>query len=245
MLRELLSESQWGDVREFVSPKIFKVVPFTKATGQFRRVTANYFDQDGFEQALIHRGGWLEQKHLPIQLTRQPTVPLGDGALGGRQVIELYFHQLFYGDIALLDLRYERFGGVNGTVEWAPQPFYYAWNREFQEACRQMYLGFYLGDDALFDEGMATMGLSCAEDIFLEHFGGGEQHAVSFQLDQFMTTFRRTLRRCKAEGERVHPNMIPFGMYIVTLYDHLEKLGGAYDVRAAFFEAVDVDEAEW
>jgi hypothetical protein len=242
MLRQLLGESQWSDVREFVSPKMFKVVPLTKATGQLRRITSNYLDDDGFEKALNHRGGWLEQRHLPIQLTRQPSVPLGDGALEGAQVIELYFHQIFYGDITVLDVRYDRFGGVDGHVEWAPQPFYYRWEPDFLEAARNMYLGFYLEGDKRFEEGVATMGLSCAQDVFLEHFGGGDQHTVSFQIEAFVDTFRRTIQRCKAAGEKAHPNLIPFGMYIVTLYDHLETLGGAYDVRGAFFEAVDVDE---
>ncbi len=242
MLRELLGESEWRDVREFVSPKIFKIVPFTVATKQFRKIASNYFDRAGFHATVSERRRWLNEKGFPIALDPRASVRLGDGAMSGQLVLQLYFHQLFYGDTTLLDLRYKRFGGINGKVEWVPHAFYVEWQPEFIDATRDLYLGFYLDDDARFEAGLDVMGLTCAEDVFVEHFGGGEQHAVSFRMERFVKTFRGTLRRCKAEGERAHPNLIPFGMYIVTLYDHLEHLGGEFDVRRAFFEAVDAEE---
>ncbi len=242
MLRQLLSESEWQDVREFVSPKIFRVVPISVATRQFRRIVSNYFNRHGFDKAIAQRQSWLDEKNLPLKLSRKRSVALGDGALGGNRVLELYFHQLFYGRTTLLDLRHDRFGGLNGKIEWVPQAFWIEWERDFLQAARDLYLGFFLEQDERFDNAMRTMGLSCAEDVFLDHFGGGEQQEVSFRLQNFVQTFRGTLRECKRAGEKAHPNLIPFGMYIVTLYDHLEALGGTYDVREAFFSAVDVDD---
>ncbi|QDG53567.1 hypothetical protein FIV42_23325 [Persicimonas caeni] len=242
MLRELVGESEWQDVREFVSPKIFKIVPFSTATRQFRKVASNYFDKTGFHEAVAERSQWLGRRQLPIKLTSRRTVELGDGATSGQLVLQLYFHQLFYGKRTLLDLRHARFGGINGKVEWVPHAFWTEWEPEFRLAAQDIYMGFYLDDDARFEAGLDVMGLLCAEDVFVEHFGGGEQHAVSFRMERFIKTFRKTLQRCKAAGQRAHPNLIPFGMYIVTLYDHLEHLGGEFDVRGAFFDAVDVEE---
>ncbi|QDG53568.1 hypothetical protein FIV42_23330 [Persicimonas caeni] len=241
MLREIISESEWKDVREFLSPRIFSVVPLRKATRQFRKISSNYFDRAACEHALAHRQEWLDRKQLPVVLRSTHTVPLGDGALGGQRALEIYFHQLFYGHIAVLDMRYERFGGINGKVEWAPQPFYVEWDSEFQEAIQDMYLGFYCEDEDRYDRGLEGMGLMCAGDIFLEHFGG-EEHEVSFKIHDFIETFRNTLHRCKKSKEKAHPNLIPLGIFIVTLYDQLEKLGGSYNPHKAFFEAVDVDE---
>lgn len=242
MLREIISESEWKDVREFVSPKIFKVVPFTKATKQFRKISSNYVNRRACEEALDHRQQWLDYKQLPVVVRSKHTVALGDGALGGQRALELYFHQIFYGDIAILDMRYNRFGGINGKVEWAPQPFYIEWDPVFLDSVRDMYLGFYCEDVARYERGLAGMGLKCAGEIFLQHFGGGEEHELSFKIHDFIETFRDTLKRCKKSREKAHPNLIPLGIYVVTLYDQLEKLGGTYDPQKAFFDAVEVDE---
>lgn len=248
MLKQILSDSEWEDVKEFVSPKMFKILPAKTATRQFRSIVGNYFSRNGFKQAVAERQDWLDDKGLPIEVTAKSSGPLGGGALDGQQVLQLYFHQIYYGRKTLLDLRYRRFspGEADASdgqkIEWAPQAYWIEWDRDFIEAARDLYLGFYQDDDARFEAGLDVMGLTCAKHTFLEHFGGGEQHKVSFRMERFIKTFRHTIRCCKEAEEESHPNLIPFGMYIVTLYDHLEQLGGEYDVRQAFFEAVDVDE---
>lgn len=242
MLKEIVSESEWKDVKEFISPSTFKVVPLLTATRQFRKIAKNHWDEAGFDRAVAQRQQWLDQVGMPIRATTEKSVPLGDGAMTGEQVLQLYFHQIYYGDVALLDLRYARFGAKNGQVEWAPQAYWFEWEDDFQQAARDLYVGFYTDDEERFEGALDLMGIRCAEDVFLEHFGAGEQREVGFKMEYFLGTFRQTLHRCKRQGRKIHPNLIPFGIYLVTLYDHLEHLGGEYDVRKAYHAAIDVEQ---
>ena len=243
MLRQILAESELQDGREFMSPKMFQVMPLTQATTQFRRVVQNHFNSEGWRVAVLNRQRWLDERHLPILIDVDGRFRAGEGTPGGKTVLELYFHQLYYGKVSLLDLRYDRFGGqADGRTVWAPDAYWVEWDQLFIEATRDLYLGFYLDEDARFERALKTMGVECAREVFVEHFGGGEQREVAFRIDRFAQTFRATLTECKRAGKRAHPNLIPFGMYIVTLYDHMEQLGGTWDVREAFFSAVDVDE---
>jgi hypothetical protein len=60
---------------------------------------------------------------------------------------------------------------------------------------------------------------------------------VRFEVKQFISTFHEVFLRCKASRTALHPDFLPLGLYLATLYDHLERLGMAVDVVAAFGEA--------
>ena len=116
------------------------------------------------------------------------------------------------------------------------------WDKDFQRPLRQIYRGFYQDDDEQFRRGLEALDLLAVEDLFRKHFGEDHQRAVTFCLDEFKETFHEILDECKREGIGLHYQFGALGIYLACLYDHLEKLGGPFDVEAAVEWALALDE---
>jgi hypothetical protein len=181
-----------------------------------------------------------------------------------------YFHQLLHHDVALLDLRADRFREdgaredgaredgaredgptVDGAPSegaptlWRPGWLFVRWDPAFLAALRDLYAGFYLEDPPRFDAAIARLSLEPARDVFLEHFGGGDQREVRFERATFVHTFHDAFLACRdapagpggAPRAQLHGNFLALGLYLATLYEHLERLGLAFDVRSAYTAA--------
>lgn len=234
MWKSIVRGTEWKQVADLASPSFFEVLPgkaLRRATGA---LTKNWFDGSGFADACGHRAETLASSDVQVRLGGADA----GGELGrearGQRVLELYFHQLFAGGPVLLDLRPERFEACGDALCWSPKSLWYAFDDAFLAAMREVYAGFYADDDARFQAGLDQVGLRCAEDTFLEHFGAGDQRAVSFDVHAFTETFHRTFLSCRDQGATLHRDFVPLGLYLATLYVHLEELGGAFDVRAAY-----------
>lgn len=241
--------TEWGDFLDYVSPSFFDVVPARSLWTQGREIAANAASGRGFERLLHDLGAVLAERGVAVRprdaLPRQGSTPperAADPRARGQQVLELYFAQLFGADSAALDLRGGRFaeaageGGEAGLV-WAPRPFYVEWDGDFIGAVRDLYGGFYCDETERFRSGLERLGLGPAEDVFRAHFGEGDQRAVRFETRVFQSTFHEVFVRCRDAGVSLHRNFLPLGLYLGCLYDHLEPLGEAFDVRAAFQRA--------
>jgi hypothetical protein len=97
-------------------------------------------------------------------------------------------------------------------------------------------VGAYRDDKSAFRAGLEALNLSHAEDVFVKHFGDG-QRAVRFEVKHFVSTFHQVFVRCRDAGTRLHADFLLLGLYLATLYDHLEQLGVAVDVVSAFEQA--------
>jgi hypothetical protein len=124
----------------------------------------------------------------------------------------------------------------DGTFLWNPAPLYIAWDGAFLTAIRQMYCGFYQGNDALLDEGLDAIGMTPGKAALVRHFGL-DQARVSFDLAHFRSSFHEIFLACKEGKTRLHPNVLGLGAVLACLYEHLQSLGGTFDVRAAFLDA--------
>jgi hypothetical protein len=233
MLKSLLSWGEWSDLAELLSPRFFKVVSVTQAITQLREFKANYDDREGFEDVCRRREWSLQQAEIPVDVNAQGQ-PEGSGPIDGQVLLRLYFHQLYSEGPTVVDLRPQVFDGGGDRIAWYPGRFYVDWDEEFLASLRQMYDGFYSDDEEAFERGVEDVGLEGCSDLFRQHFGGDDQRAVSFELASFRETFRKIFRRAKERGLRLHPNFIALGVYLATLYQHLEEAGGTFDVRQAF-----------
>ena len=109
---------------------------------------------------------------------------------------------------------------------------------------RRLYRGFYAGADEEFHAGLDALGLEPAADLFLRHFGEGDQTAVEFEMAQFTKSFHDVFVRCRDHGVRLHRNFVPLGVHLAALYEHLEPLRVPLDVRSAFLLAASEQSSE-
>jgi len=245
VLLRSLRGTEWSQLADYVSPSFFEVLRARQILGQARELVANARDREGFEAAVARTGEVLSKRGVSLRVAAdwpqdaEALAPTGEAARRdlGQRILEAYFAQLAGAEGALLDLRGARFTGSPDDPLWVPQAFWLDWDPGFLAALRDLYAGFYGDDDARFRDGLEHLHLGAAEDVFREHFGGGEQRAVRFESKQFHATFHEAFVRCRDAGATLHRNFLALGIHLACLYDALESLDLAFDVREAWTRA--------
>jgi hypothetical protein len=242
MIGKLLNSSEFGQWTSFVSPAFLEVMPAKALWQRFTALARHTRDRELYARAVAEREGWLVRSRLPVSLAPRgaPVAAVSGGPADpfppqarAAAVVALYFHQLLHGKLTLLDLRQPAFTSQAGRLVWRPAAWIASWDTSFIEALRAIYAGFYGGDAAGFQSGLVALNLLHAEDVFRLHFGDG-QHAVRFEVKHFVSTFHQVFVRCRDQKTRLHPDFSLLGLYLASLYDHLERLGESVDVAAAF-----------
>jgi hypothetical protein len=252
MLGKLFQGGEFGQWASFVSPAFFSVMPTKPLWQRAKGLARATRDPDRYARAVNARRALLARSLLSITLDTPATHGAnrahpaeGPEALApearAAQLVELYFHQLLHGDTTLLDVRQQAFGGAAQLV-WKPASWVAEWDPSFIAALRQIYTGFYRDDPSGFRSGLRALNLEPAEAVFRRHFGDG-QRAVRFEVKHFVSTFHQVFVICRDAKTSLHADFLPLGLYLASLYDHLERLGSAVDVAAAF-EKASVLEAE-
>lgn len=242
MIEHLLKKAEWGELRELLAPSFFRVVPARALLGTGKRLFSASRDRKGFAAACAERQSTIAALGLPITLGPDESSSL-DGLDGldetakkarGELVLALYFHELLDDGPWIFDFRSEAFHGAESGLKWTPKPWFSPLAPEFRGALGQIYRGFYGEDDALFRAGLAALGLTVAEEEFRAQFGTGDQRAVRFSVRTFQESFTAVFKRCREHGVSLAPDFLVMGLGLALLYDHLERLDVAFDVRAAF-----------
>ncbi len=241
MIGKILASGQLGKLASFVSPAFFDVMPAKALWSRGRALLAGTRNHEAFRHAVAERSNELSARLPPVTLVADrksasagPHTPMPPDQRAGI-VTELYFHQLFHGKTALIDLRAASFTAAGERLIWHPAAWQVDWAPEFIGALRDLYRGFYAKDDAVFQRGLRALSLEQSEDLFRKHFGS--DGFVAFRTVDFVDTFHQVFERCKKYGVALHPDFLPLGIYLASLYDHLEDLAVAVDVAAAFERA--------
>lgn len=237
MLKTLIDTAKFSDVMEIVSPALFKVMPVGGLRKVATRLTKNRISGRRYIRATAARAEALGQSLPKVRLAERPSPAELTTPEDGPVILELYFTQLFDDAPVLLDLRRERFARTADGLIWEPKPYFINFDPDFKASMRGIYDGFYDEDDALFVSSLSELGLEGVAELFRAHFGDGDQTAVEFDVEHFRETFMQIFEHCKAEGIELHYDFVALGICLATLYEHLGALGGAYDVRGAYFAA--------
>lgn len=165
--------------------------------------------------------------------------------LKGELIIKLYFSQFTNKDGLILDLRSTHFKMDNNNLIWKPNNSWYQLDDNFRESIINIYKGFYFNNNQLFELGLESIGLTKElnqskkeelKNLFFAHFGPGEQEMVKFELESFSESFYKLFHFFVTNKIKLHKDFIFIGIYLVTLYMHLEKLNLKFNVRKCFTE---------
>jgi hypothetical protein len=198
-----------------------------------------------FQRALAERQRSLASVPLAVvlrdpsgrELDSAPRDGAGaDARAHAERIVTLYFHQLFADGPTLIDLRADVLERRGGALDWRPAAWLVRWDPAFLEGLRNIYAGFYRGDDATFRSGLSALGIASCEDLFRAHFGADQAHHA-FRTREFVATFHQVFVRCREQHLQLHPDFLALGIYLAALYDALDPTGIEIDVRACFERA--------
>ena len=246
MIRRAAKGTSWSQFVDYASPALFEVMPMRALVAQGKEFMANGSKAERLDAARSEVQSTLAERHIAVELGAEAQGrSLSDGDLtdaekraAGDRILELYFAQVFGGDVAILDLRTEAFGLTeSGVLAWQPRAFFVRCDPGFLDGLRNLYSGFYLDDDALFARGLSELRLEDSGDALRNHLGSGDQRSVRFETSAFHASFHDTFVSCRESGVALHRNFLALGVYLVCLYDVLETLGLELDVRRAFERA--------
>ena len=238
--RSLLRGAEWRDLMDYLSPALFDVIAPASVAGFTSALLAGRMDLGAASRDRMERAATLSARGVPVVVTARSISSMDASAASaaqrqarGEAILRLYFHQIVEGGAALLDLRPERFGAAPSPARWRPGWLRHRWRSDFLPALRGLYAGFYDDAPERFDASLETLGIAPARQIFLDHFGG-DATAVVFEAAHFRDTFHDAFVACRDAGARLHPDFLPLGLYLASLYAHLEPLAVPLDVRAAW-----------
>lgn len=256
--RRLLAGSDWSHLLSLATPTFFDVVSARDLTARARELAHHWFDREQYLDCVAGLAEALSMHDIGVEVAEvkpnRSLIPFRSEPLStnecpmaedGDAVLRLFFLQIASRDRVFLDLRASRFchQGHSKRSTFRPLPLFAYWKPEFVQGVRQLYRGFYGDDNALFVQATKALGVSAANDVFELAFGGERKHASRCSLSEFRDTFQQVFVRCRDAKQAFHPDFVTLGIMLATLYDHLETLGGVYDIAAAFHAGFSLVEA--
>jgi hypothetical protein len=245
LLGQMIRATSFRQFLDFASPSFFEVMPTRALWSEGRALMAAYRDAQGFEQALAHRRPRVEG--FGVELSQRPeraATPLRSldeeaRRKAGQRILEIYFHQLLDPEgPTLLDLSLVRWTFSEDRLVWHPGRGHKSWPEDFRSALAEVYVSFYTAQGEL-EDALERLGLAVATDLFVKHFGEGDQRAVQFRVDHFTASFHQVFLRCRQHKVKLQPSFLPLGIYLATLYETLSAIDLPLDVRSAFEVALE------
>jgi hypothetical protein len=161
----------------------------------------------------------------------------------GTEILKLYFGQLKNENGLVLDMRSQHFSQSGSVLHWKPNSTWYQMKKEFREALIELYKSFYFDNHNNFIKALSDLGLSKGlnseqvlelKELFKNHFGSGDQTQVEFDLETFNDSFAELFKFFVAHEVEIKTDFLFLGVYLITLYQNLEQIGGSHNVREAF-----------
>lgn len=235
---------EFAPLLKCISPHAFKVVDWQSVVAQSPQLTRRVLQRLGVEDLKTSL-----EKNLPKQLSFDISSPNSIAAGGeglGQVLLELYFRQIYNPAGIFLDLRPGTFFQKSeGAYIWTPNGLWIKWDESFRQGLLQIYEGYYGDNPDRLRAGLAQVGLTRAdfssekikevETMLLSHIGG-DTTSQKFEVSNFTRSFEQLFQFLLKNEIRLSGDFLYLGVYLAGLYLHLQKLGGAYDVRRAFSE---------
>ncbi len=254
MFMNLLKNSEWAFLLDFVSPAFFKVIPPLELINNATALAKRTRDQALYQNVVGDLNSHFESNLPDVRIVMGTMTHKGEfpqssvsdfssadesvrKAVAAR-IVEIYFSQILAGRAVLLDVRLNRFARQDEKLLWSPAPLLGVFSDEFMQAMGELYTGYYGTQPERMKQALRTIGLDWAYDAFIAHFGEGDQTDVRFTMSHFVHTFHDIFMRCKTNRKNLRGEFVQLGVILGLMYESLETLGVSVDVRSAFFRVL-------
>jgi hypothetical protein len=163
---------------------------------------------------------------------------------GAERLLTLYFDQFTIGAQTHIDFRKQYFSQIDSTLFWCPSKIRYQFTEPFKAGIRDLYQGFYNNQQEQLVAGLASLELLKVDSsrkykeqlvkIFFQHFGQAQSGKVKLSLEHFRSSFSRIFEFFSENRVAVPIDFAFLGIYLVTMYQHLDSIPHELDVAHSF-----------
>jgi hypothetical protein len=240
-IRRLLKGSEFSEFLDYISPSALAVIRPSDALSIVQQLITSSRNKDMFRQQIDRLNVRFNSYGVRVESFQADDEVYDARALDrrfGEQVLKIYFSQLMNDDICLFDLRLSRFRKADALIRWNPSQFYYQWSPDFLKAVRSLYRGYYQGNLGEWQQGLKDLNLEPVEAYLRKHFDGAESSEVNFTLRHFRESFHDIFNACKVHHVTLHKDFIALGVCLAALYENLDQIDQALDVKTVFSDVV-------
>lgn len=244
MLSFALMPKYLKEIFSHVPTVAFKLVSWSELWQETKDVLKNYNAEILNEDLYAFLKEKLQGKILPPQSESTP------GGVCPEFALELYFTQLKNPYGVFLDLRSSRFKiGLQEEYTFVPNFLQYKFSESFKKSLIKLYTGFYGKEDDKFKSGLDELGLTKnlsfekkeeLSSMFYSHFGGSSVTETEFDLKAFNNSFFKIFKFFVDNKIKLSADFIYLGVYLITLYMHMDKTG-PINVKRIFFNVFPED----
>ncbi|HXH74827.1 MAG TPA: hypothetical protein VNJ08_07665 [Bacteriovoracaceae bacterium] len=225
---------------------LFKVVHWHELASELPKISKRLMKKEGYEKIFEHQKTFLAP--FNIKLT---DAPLKKAAYvvtkkNGEKLLHLYFAQLFSEQGLFLDLRPIHFHAELSELEWHPTGLWIKFSESFRLGLLDVYEGFYLENEPKYLKGLKAISLLddawSSEDkkhlseLFKGQFGSALTSEMGFNLDDFRDSILKTSEFMLQKQVNISNDFLYLGIYLVTLYAHLEQSKEKYPVKEIYMK---------
>lgn len=236
----------FASLLDYIAPSAFKVVKWQQVLKQAPKISKEILTKKSVPKL---KENFAPQLPEGLTFAEQDCEDVYEDDIAtknsGEILLALYFKQLYCGTTIFIDLRPERFTyRKNGMLAWDPNGLWVDFEESFIVGMRMLYDGFYTNNNSLLNSSLAELGLISESmngkdkdeliHLLEKHFGSGRDEPMSFSIESFMISFDQMFLFLKKHGVKLSGDFLYLGIYLVTLYLHLEKIGKKYDTKSAF-----------
>jgi len=233
------------EILTHVPTVLFKVIDWQDLMSEVPKISKRILHLEGYEEIYENQKNLL--KNFPFDLSKEPLKKdLFPTKKSGDAILRLYFSQLFSPHGVFLDLRPNHFSMVENNLLWHPSGLWTKFNENFRIGLIKVYEGFYLQNEELYLEGLREIGMlddrwgekdkNQLANLFKSHFGSALDKEMHFSLDHFQASILKVSNFMLDKEVSISKDFLYLGIYLVTLYYHLEKTQSTHPVKDIFLE---------
>ena len=212
---------------------LFQVIEWKDLASELPKISRRILQKEGYDALAENQKKLLSS--LPISLTKEnlSSQKLVVDKSVGEAFLELYFTQLYSKDGLFLDLRTQNFSWDQHQLLWNPSGLWTQFSDSFRAGLLKVYDGFYLEDEALYYDGLKSIGLISdnwsEEDkkklggLFKNQFGQALDKPMKFSLDHFQQSIFKMADFILQKKTKISKDFLYLGIYLVTLYSTLDQ----------------------
>lgn len=240
MIFAKLVPREYRPLLQYITPTAFSVVDWRTALSEFLS-NSNFISRDANLKISVEKTN-SALANLGITMTRDGNFEKEDFN-NGEAILKVYFGQLLLDHGVFLDLRLLRFAQTSEQVQYYPAKIFYRFQDEFKAGLIDLYDGYFLEDRERLKLGMKKTGLWDGKDplevqklatLMFDHFGDALKNPVKLEMSAFGDSFQNLFDYFEQKQVTLPSGFLFLGVYLVTLYLSIDKIGKPYDIRAIY-----------